>query len=368
MHIAQALAALNLGGSDLVAMELSEFVISNGHQSSVIAAGGPLAGRANASGAKHVLWPIGKKRFSTYRYIRLLADWLRDQQVTILHAHSRLPAWVCWFALKQLSPKERPAFITTMHGHYTVSRYSEIMAKGDLVLAVSDHIRNYALQNYPRIDPEKVVTVHGGISHEHFPYGYEPSAQWIENTHRRHPEIAGKRLVSLPGRVTRWKGHREFIRLIARIKPQVPAVHGLIVGGCRPGSSFERELLKLAAHEGVTESITLTGETTEMRDWMAISEVVYNLSNNPPEALGRTIIEALSLGRPVLAWQHGGAAEILDQLYHHGKVPLMDMDRLTARSLEMLKDPPPVSVNEAFGLRVSMQKHFAIYERLAGLT
>ncbi len=366
MHIAQALAALNLGGSELVAMELTEFAISQGHQSSIIAAGGPLLERVTACGATHVNWAIGRKRLSTLLYIRKLSNWLREQKITVLHAHSRLPAWICWRAIRQLIPRQRPAFVTTMHGHYSVSPYSAVMTRGDRVLAVSDHIRNYTLQNYPRVDPGKVITVHGGIDHDAFPHGYAAGTDWQDKTCRRFPEIEGKRLISLPGRVTRWKGHREFINLVAKIKPLVNNVHGVIIGGITPGSSYQRELLKLSGQMGVAGHITFTGETTQMRDWMAASELVYNLSNNPPEALGRTILEALSLGRPVLAWDHGGAGEILEHLYPRGKVPLMDMDKLLALTIEMLQNPAPVPVARAFGLRESMQKHLAIYQQLAG--
>lgn len=366
MHIVQAFAALNLGGSELVAMEITEFLTGRGHRSSIIAANGPLASRAAASGANHVDWAIGRKRLSTLRYIRKLANWLMEQKVAVLHVHSRLPAWICWRAVKQLDPQQRPAFVTTVHGHYSVNPYSAVMTKGDLVLAVSEHIRDHTLQNYPKVDPGKVVTVHGGISHDGFPRGYQPSQQWLDNMHHRFPATVGKRLISLPGRVSAWKGHREFIRLLARLLPLADDVHGLIIGGGRPNSAYGRELTQLAESEGVSGQLTFTGETTEIREWLAVSELVFNLSDKPPEALGRTVLEALSLGRPVLAWDHGGAGEILGQIYPRGRVPLQDMDALTARSLEMLHEPVPVPASNAFGLEESMQKHLDIYHRLAG--
>ena len=363
MHIAQALAALNLGGSELVALELTEFLSSQNHQTSIIAASGPLANRVRACDATHIDWAIGRKRPGTLGYVKKLATWLKEQKVTVLHAHSRLPAWICWRAIRRLAPAQRPAFITTMHGHYSVNPYSAIMTRGDLVLAVSEHMRDYTLENYSQVDPEKVITVHGGISHTAFPYGHEPGRAWLENMYLHFPETAGKRLVSLPGRITRWKGHREFIGLLARLIGRVDNVHGVIIGGGKSNSSYGRELLQLAEREGVSRRLTFTGETTDIRDWLAASEIVFNLSRQPPEALGRTVLEALSLGRPVLAWDHGGAGEILAQLYPQGKVPLADMEKLTERTIQMLVNPVPVPETKTFGLEESMQKHLAIYER-----
>ncbi len=62
MHIVQALVSFNLGGSELVATELSEYAASKGHRVSVIAANGPLGIRVRACGAEHLDWPIGKKQ------------------------------------------------------------------------------------------------------------------------------------------------------------------------------------------------------------------------------------------------------------------------------------------------------------------
>jgi glycosyltransferase involved in cell wall biosynthesis len=364
MHIAQALAALNLGGSELVALELSEYIASHNLQASIIAANGPLEPRVRDSGATYLEWAIGRKRLTTLRYIKKLATWLKEQKVAVLHAHSRLPAWICWRALRHLSPAQRPAFVTTMHGHYSVNAYSAVMTRGDAVLAVSDHMRNYTLENYSHVDPDKVITVHGGINHSSFPHGYRPDKMWLENMAQRFPETVGKKLISLPGRLSRWKGHREFIKLLARIRAKRDSVHGLIIGGGNPNSSYGRELKELAEQENMTHCLSFTGETTQIRNWMAVSDLVLNLSHNPPEALGRTVIEALSLGRPVLAWDHGGAGEILDRTFPEGKVPLLDMDALTTRAVEMLENPPLVPETDSFGLDVSMQKHLEIYQRL----
>lgn len=361
MHVAQALVSLNLGGSELVAVELAEFVVARGERSTLIAAEGPLGERARAAGSDHLDWPIGRKRLSTLGYIGRLQDWLESERPDILHAHSRLPAWICRLALRRLAPAARPVFITSMHGHYSVSRYSAVMASGDRVIAVSDHIRDYTLHNYPHTPPERVVTVHGGVSHAAFPFGYRPSAQWFEQTFSDFPELRDRKLLCLPGRLSRYKGHADFIELVAGVHARVPGAHGIIVGEARPGSRYRDELEGLADRYGVLDRISFVGARTDMRDWMAASQVVYSLCADPPEAFGRTVPEALHLGVPVIAWNHGGVQETLSALFPAGAVTPGDRAQLLERSLAFLENAPRVTPGRAFGLAESMQKTMDVY-------
>ncbi|MDT8320114.1 MAG: glycosyltransferase [Xanthomonadales bacterium] len=362
MHIVQALASLNLGGSELVAVELAEFAASQGNRVSVIAAGGPLTARVEACGAQHLDWPIGRKRLRTLSYVKRLREWVRSEHPDVLHIHSRLPAWICRLALRPLEPGERPAVVTSVHGHYSVSRYSAVMTGGDRVIAVSDHIREYTRHNYPQTDPHRLITVHGGVSHEAFPYGYKPSAAWFESAYREFPELQDRRWVCLPGRLSRYKGHADFIELVWRLARTIPDIHGVVIGTAKPGSRYRDELAGLAERYGVLDRITFTGARLDIRNWLAAAEIVYSLCSDPPEAFGRTVPEALHLGVPVIGWNHGGVQEILARIYPQGAVAPGDRSALLARSLAFLAKPPPVPRSDAFGLRESMRKTFAVYQ------
>jgi glycosyltransferase involved in cell wall biosynthesis len=363
VHIVQALVSLNLGGSELVATELSEFAVSQGHRVTVLAADGPLGERVRYSGAEHLDWPIGKKRLSTLRYISMLREWLNREQPDILHVHSRLPAWICHLAIRGLDPAVRPVFITSMHGHYSVSRYSAVMAGGDRVIAVSDHIHEYTLHNYPKTDPGRVLTIHGGISHQAFPFDYRPDAAWFEQIHQAFPELEGRRLLCLPGRLSRYKGHPDFIELISRLLPDFSNLQGVIVGQAKRGSRYRDELEGLAERYGVLDRITFAGARTDMRDWLSASDIVFSLCSDPPEAFGRTVPEALHLGVPVIGWDHGGVQEVLAEIFPSGAVPPGDHSLLLDRSRDFLRRRPTVARNNAFGLRESMQKTMAVYHQ-----
>jgi glycosyltransferase involved in cell wall biosynthesis len=345
----------------MVAVETTEFLRAAGHRVTVLAADGPLAGRVHAAGADLLDWPIGRKRLGTLRYIKRLRLWLLDNPTDIVHVHSRLPAWICYLAMRKIPAARRPLLITSVHGQYSVSAYSAIMARGDHVVAVSDHIRDYTLKNYLPAESSNLHTIHGGTSREDFPFGYRPSAQWREQTLREFPELSNKRILLLPGRLSRYKGHATFIELLAVLQADYADIHAVILGKAKPGSRYINELEGLAERHGLGDKLTFCGARTDMRDWMSSSSIVFNLCSDPPEAFGRTVPEALCLGVPVIAWNHGGVREILREMFPPGAVDPDNLPALIQKTRDFLDEAPVVENCDAFSLQGSMEQTMRLY-------
>jgi glycosyltransferase involved in cell wall biosynthesis len=362
MHIVQALAALSLGGSEMVAVELAEYLRRLGHRVTVIGSGGPLGQRVAAAGAELLEWPIGRKRLSTLRYISRLSAWIAANRPDVIHVHSRLPAWICHRAIRRLPPSGRPLYVTSVHGQYTVSPYGAVMARGDRVIAVSDHIRNFTLANYDFVDPEKLVTIHGGTSRNEFPHGHRPADEWYVRLFAEFPQLEGKRILLLPARLSRYKGHTTFLELVAALAPAYPEIHGVILGQARPGSRYQAELEGLAERGGVIGRITFAGLRSDIRDWMAAAEIVFSLCADPPEAFGRIVPEALHLGVPVIAWDHGGVRETLAAMFPEGAVAPNSRRELLERTQSFLDRRPRVPESDEFLLETSMLKTLQLYE------
>lgn len=361
MHVVQALVSLGIGGSEMVAVEITEHLRAAGHRVTVLAANGPLASRVDAAGAGLLDWTIGRKRPGTLRYIRQLRAWLLENQVDIVHVHSRLPAWVCYQALRKLPVDKRPVFITSMHGQYSVSSYSAIMARGDRVIAVSNHIRDYTLKNYLPPESPHLHTICGGTSRDDFPYGYKPSDNWWQSTYAEFPQLKNKRILLLPGRLSRYKGHATFIEMLTRLQSSYSDIHGVILGRAKPGSRYINELQGLAISSSVADELTFVGVRTDMRDWMAASCIVFNLCSDPPEAFGRTMPEALSLGVPVIAWNHGGVKDVLREMYPFGAVQADNLQALVHRTGTFLQQTPMVLKSDAYSLQASMDQTMSLY-------
>ena len=155
LTVVQLLPALEAGGVERSTLEIAEALVRAGHRAIVVSAGGRLVAPLEARGARHVTLDIGRKSPVTLRHVPALRRLLREAGADIVHARSRLPAWLGWLALRGMRAA-RPRFVTTAHGLNSPSRYSAIMARGDHVIAVSNHIRDYTLKNYLPADTTRL--------------------------------------------------------------------------------------------------------------------------------------------------------------------------------------------------------------------
>jgi glycosyltransferase involved in cell wall biosynthesis len=365
LTVLQLLPALESGGVERGTLEISRALVEHGHRSLVMSAGGRQVAPLVASGAEHFAWPIGKKSLKTLWLIGKLRRFLLAQKVDIIHARSRVPAWIVYLAWCGMNPATRPRFVTTVHGLYSVNRYSRIMTRGERVIAVSDTVRDYILREYPDTLPWCVQVIHRGVDGQAYPHDWKPDPVWQQAFFAQFPHAAGKQLVTLPGRITRLKGHEDFIELIARLQRRGLAVHGLIVGGA--SSSKQRYLHKLryrVRSMDLETDISLTGQRDDLKNILAISNLVLSLSSHP-ESFGRTTLEALRLGVPTAGYDHGGVGEILRAVYPAGLLPTRDIDASCQRIAQLLQQPEPVPTGDFFPLQAMLDQTLALYEQLA---
>jgi len=364
MKVVQILPDLDGGGVERGTLEVAKALVDAGHESLVISAGGRMVAELEGDGSQHIEWDLGHKSLLTFRHIWSLRRWLSEQKPDVIHVRSRLPAWVVYLAWNGMQESSRPRLVTTVHGLYSVSRYSEIMCKGEGVIAVSETVKNYIANNYPNTDMSRVQVVFRGISPDSFPRGYQPSSEWLQQWQQQYPQLNGKKVITLPGRLTRLKGHHDLIDLIEALVQQGEPVHGLIVGGeDAKRKAYAEELYQTVKERGLQQHITFTGNRNDIRDIYAVSDLVLSLSTKP-ESFGRTSLEALSLGVPLVGYDHGGVGEILSALFPVGKVPLKDAEALNTAVTELLHTPQQPAENQIFLLENMLNQTLNLYQEL----
>lgn len=364
LTVVQVLPALQSGGVERGTLEVGKYLVEHGHRSIVISAGGRMVDQLMHEGSEHVQWDIGRKSLWTLRLIPKLRRFLIKNKVDILHARSRMPAWICYLAWKGMIPATRPRFVTTVHGPYSVNAYSKVMTKGERVIVISEMIRAYVLKNYPDTDPGKLRLIYRGVSPKEFPFGYKPDQAWLDNWYQRFPQTKGKKLLTLPARITRWKGQEDFIELIAQLKESHLDIYGLIVGGVDPRRRpYLEELKNKVKALGLNETISFTGHRSDLREIMSISSIVFSLSREP-EAFGRTTLEALSLGVPVIGYDHGGVGEQLQAITPERGVPVGDWKSATSMTLELIDHTHTEIQRIPFTLEQMLSFTVAVYREL----
>ena len=126
-----------------------------------------------------------------------------------------------------------------------------------------------------------------------------------------------------------------------------------------------REIQRRVENLGLHGAVTFTGQRMDLRDIFAVSNVVFSLSAKP-ESFGRTVREALSLGVPVVAYDHGGVGDTLAQAYPPGRVPPGDLGALETTTRELLQRPVDVAPCAFATVQDMVDQTLALYQELAG--
>jgi glycosyltransferase involved in cell wall biosynthesis len=364
LTVIQLLPALNSGGVERGTTEIGRALVKAGHTSIVISAGGRLVEQLEQEGSTHINMPIGEKKLSTLKYIWQLRKLFNQIQPDIIHLRSRLPAWIAYLAWKKLPKHSRPHIVTTVHGPYSVNKYSAIMTVGEQVIAVSDMIKGYITSNYPQTNSDNITVIHRGIDPLIYTYGYQPPNQWLEQWQQDFPQLNDKLVITLPARITAWKGQDDFISIIEQLKSAGIDVHGLVVGETHPRKQqFLSTLTQRISELGLNRDITFTGHRSDLQNVLAISDIVLSLAKQP-EAFGRTTIEALAMGVPVIGYYHGGVAEQLDAVFPAGKVAVGDINAVVETINNWQEKTPTVAKEHPFTLNNLCDKTLAIYQQL----
>ncbi len=176
LTVVQLIPRLHAGGAERSTLEIARALVQAGHRSVVISAGGRMVAQLQAEGSEHITLDLARKSLLTLARVRPLHRLLREISPDIVHARSRLPAWLGWLAMKGLMP--RPHFVTTVHGLNSPGRYSAILLRGEKVIAVSQTLRNYLMSHYRWLESSRVRVIPRGIDAAAFPYGHRPDDAW----------------------------------------------------------------------------------------------------------------------------------------------------------------------------------------------
>jgi glycosyltransferase involved in cell wall biosynthesis len=306
--ILQVLPSLVTGGVERGTIDIAVALAEHGWKAIVASEGGPMVREIERAGGLHVTMPLASKNpFVIRRNIARLVEVIEKNNVALVHARSRAPAWSAYYAAKRTG---RP-FVTTFHGTYNIGNkvkrwYNSVMTRGTRVIAISDFIGRHLVEEYGT-DPGRIRVIPRGID----TFSFDPAKVSQERMIAlardwRLPD--GMSIVMLPGRLTRWKGQTLLVEAIAKLGRK--DVCCLLVGSDQGRSNYRQELENLVRARGLEGQVRAVDHCRDMPAAFMLADVVVSASTDP-EAFGRVVAEAQAMGRPVVAPDHGGAREIV---------------------------------------------------------
>lgn len=307
--VLQVLPALVTGGVERGTIDIALAAKAAGMRPLVASSGGPMIRELSRAGIDHIELPLASKNYFTMRRnADRIVEIIQSENVDIVHARSRAPAWSALWATQRTGTR----FVTTFHGTYNFRTplkrfYNSVMTKADRIIAISEFIRDHIQSNYS-VDGLKIRVIHRGIDQTLYSADSVPAERLVRLSERwRLPD--GVPVITLPGRLSRWKGQLLLLKALAEMSTS--PVRCLLIGDDQGRDSYSREVQDMAKKLGIDGIVHIAGPCDDVPAALKLSDIVVSASTDP-EAFGRVAVEGQAMGRLVVAPSHGAAPEQIE--------------------------------------------------------
>ena len=340
LKVLQVIPKLGYGGAETGCFDIAHYLSENNCKSFIVTSGGELLKFVDKKKVKVFRLPVNSKNpLLILINAIILIGIILTNNISIVHARSRAPAWSCLLATKLTGRK----FVTTFHGTYNFKNnlkkvYNSVMTRSDLIIAGSNFIFSHVKQNYSKYlnDKKKLLVIFRGINVDYF----DPTTK-IELDEKKlltkWDIEKDKKIILLPGRLTSWKGQEVFIEAVNLVNIELgyEAFYAVILGSDQGRDLYKKKLIRLSEQYRLTNQVRFIDHCKDMALAYKVSDIVVSASIEP-EAFGRVAVEAQSMERPIIASNIGGSNEtIIDEktgfLYEAG-----DAKSLSKKILRLL--------------------------------
>ena len=315
LKVLQVIPKLGYGGAETGCYDLAHYLPENNCSSFIVTSGGELLKFIDRKKVKLIKLPVHSKNpFLMFFNSIALIFIILVNNISIVHARSRAPAWSCLFATKITRRK----FVTTFHGTYNFKNpfkkfYNSVMVRSDLIIAGSNFIFSHISQNYTRyLDlKKKFLVIFRGINVDYFDSSTTLDSE--ENKLISDWEIdKNKKMILMPGRLTAWKGQETFIEALNLVNKELgyESFNAVILGSDQGRDIYTKKIKRLAEQYRLTNQLKFVEHCKNMPLAYKISDIVISASVEP-EAFGRVAVEAQSMKKPIIASDIGGSNETI---------------------------------------------------------
>lgn len=284
-----------------------------------------------------------------------LAWWLRKQGADLVHLNNSVTRTHSWMLAARMLRIPCVTHERGMNTRYcTVTLY--LAPRLSRVICISNAVKdNLVTHNVTR---DNLVLIYNAID----PDSYRPALS-PDQVKRQLTIGVNVPVIGMVGNIRAWKGQDIVVTAVAQLRSKYPDIVCVFVGQATDfDQPFLQRLKRLANELGVENNLRFTGYQNNVADYTSIMDVVIHASIDP-EPFGRVLIEAMSLGKPVVGARAGAVPEILDDPNCGLTFPPGD-DVALARAIDRLLADPMLArkIGEAAQLRVRQQ--FDIQENI----
>ena len=315
LKVLQVIPKLGYGGAETGCYDIAHYLSENNCESFIVTSGGELLKFVDKKKVKIIRLPVNSKNplLIFINSIALIGIILFNN-ISIVHARSRAPAWSSWLATKITGRK----FVTTFHGTYNFNNsfkkfYNSVMVRSNLIIAGSNFIFSHIKENYLKYldDKKKLLVIFRGINVDYF----DPTTKVYSDEKKlltKWEIEKDKKILLLPGRLTSWKGQEVFIEAINLVNIELgyEAFYTVVLGGDQGRDLYKKKLIRLVEQYRMTKQIRFIDHCSDMALAYKISDIVVSASVEP-EAFGRVAVEAQSMEKPIIASNTGGSNETI---------------------------------------------------------
>ena len=315
LKVLQVIPKLGYGGAETGCYDLAHYLPENNCGSYIVTSGGELLKFIDKKKVKVIKLPVHSKNpfLMLFNSIALIFIILLNN-ISIVHARSRAPAWSCLFATKITRRK----FVTTFHGTYNFKNplkkfYNSVMVRSDLIIAGSNFIFSHIDKNYSKYlgIKKKFLVIFRGINVDYFDSSTTLNNE--ENILTSDWEVdRNKKTILMPGRLTAWKGQETFIEALNLVNKELgyESFNAIILGSDQGRDIYTKKIKRLAEQYRLTSQLKFIEHCKNMPLAYKISDIVVSASVEP-EAFGRVAVEAQSMEKPIIASDIGGSNETI---------------------------------------------------------
>lgn len=319
---------IDTGGIGVYTVTLAEALTKRGHGVIIASSGGDLEGRLKNIGIEHITLDIRTKSEMNPHVLTSsfkLRKILKRTQFDLIHAQTRVTQVIA----SNVSKFSKLPVVTTCHGFFK-KRLGRILFPcwGSRVIAISEAVKNHLIKDLS-VKEDIIRVIHNGIDMNKFCVSYN-SVQITE--FKRQFGLKDGPVIGIIARLSSVKGHKFLIEAFSKVLKEKPAAQ-LFIAGSGPE---EKKLIDLVNNLGIAKNVIFQPPVSDTTKPLSVMDIFVMPSIQ--EGLGLSIIEAMALGKPVIATDVGGISTLVKDRKTGLLVPPHDPDKLADAILNLLED------------------------------